>query len=60
MAKYWYAVMTDREDTDWGYGSYDLEEAKQKARNYGKEAYIAVIAEGNDPTCVDEMSQEDF
>lgn len=25
----WYAVLSELEDTDWGYGSFDLEEAKQ-------------------------------
>ena len=25
----WYAVLGDIEDTDWGYGSFDLDEAKQ-------------------------------
>ena len=28
--KYWYAVMMDREDNDWGFGSFDLDEAKAK------------------------------
>lgn len=58
--KYWYAAMKDRDDTDWGYGSFDLEEAKQMARNLGEEAYIAVIEEGNDPICIEEIRQEDF
>lgn len=30
----WYAVMRDTEDTDWGAGSYDLDEAKAMARKY--------------------------
>ena len=51
----WYAVMTDNNDSDWGTGSYDLEEAKAMARNYGKEAFIAVIEEGNDPVCIEEI-----
>ena len=67
IMKYWYAVMMDREDTDWGYGSFDLDEAKAKASKY-PESYIAVIdggydEDGNettDPICVDEIMQEDF
>lgn len=58
--KYWYAVMRDRDDDDWGYGSYNLDEAKQMARNYGDEAYIAVIEESENSVCVEEIRQEDF
>lgn len=65
--KYWYAVLTDREDNDWGFGSFDLEEAKSMARAY-PEGLIAVIDGGYDdkglPTtdaiCVEEIEQEDF
>ena len=56
----WYAAMRDRDDDDWGYGSYDLDEAKKMARDLGEEAYIAVIQEGGDPVCVEEIMQEDF
>lgn len=63
VATIWYAVMTDSEDTDWGTGSYDLDEAREKvsslkAQGY-PEAYIAVINEGDDPICVDEIREED-
>lgn len=51
---YWYAVMMDNDDTDWGTGSYDLDEAKRMVAEY-PEGYIAVIKEGNDPVCVDEI-----
>lgn len=51
---YWYAVMQDNDDNDWGYGSYDLEKAKEMVAKY-PEGYIAVIAEGADPICVDEI-----
>jgi hypothetical protein len=65
--KYWYAVMMDREDNDWGTGSFDLDEAKTMATKY-PEGYIAVIDGGydengnatTDPICVDEIVQEDF
>lgn len=65
--KYWYAVMMDHEDTDWGTGSFDLEEAKAMARKYN-EGFIAVIDanyddDGNattDGVCVEEIEQEDF
>ena len=51
----WYAVLKDCTDTDWGYGSYDLDEAKEMASGY-KDAYIAVIDEtGPDPMCIDEI-----
>lgn len=60
--KYWYAVMIDREDSDWGYGSFDLSKAIEMHKNY-PDGYIAVIDAGYDendkPTkdafCVDEI-----
>lgn len=66
--KYWYAVMMDREDTDWGTGSFDLDEAKAKVRAMGGDAYIAVIDGGyddagnatTDPVCVEQISQDEF
>lgn len=66
--KLWYAVLRDREDNDWGYGSFDLDEAKSIATSIGEEAYIAVIDgdyddDGNettDPICIEEIYQEDF
>lgn len=51
---YWYAVMQDNDDSDWGYGSYDLDEAREMAGKY-PEGYIAVIDETSDPICVDEI-----
>lgn len=65
--KYWYAVLTDRDDCDWGSGSFDLDEAKEMCRKY-PEGYIAVIDgdyddDGNatsDPICIDEIEQADF
>lgn len=51
---YWYAVMKDNDDYDWDYGSYDLEEAKEMVKNY-PDGYIAVIDEGGDPICVEEI-----
>lgn len=56
----WYAVLQDSQDSDWGTGSYDLEEAKKKCLACGGDAYIAVISEGNDPICIEEIRQEDF
>lgn len=56
----WYAVMQDREDDDWGYGSYDIEEAKRMCLDQeSPEAYIAVIAEGKNPVCVDEVLNDE-
>ena len=59
--KLWYAVMRDLEDSDWGTGSYDLDEARAKVaelRDDGfEDAYIAVIDMHNedDPVCVEEI-----
>ena len=59
----WYAVVMDKEDNDWGYGSYNLDKAKKMVLDrldVYPEAYILVIEEGSDPICVDEIHQEDF
>lgn len=57
----WYAVMRDREDDDWGYGSHDIDEAKQMlTEEESGEAYIAVIEEGENPVCVDEILRDDI
>ena len=54
--KYWYAVMRDADDKDWGTGSYNYEEAVEMAQQYIPDGgYIAVIKEGNDPICVEEI-----
>ena len=56
----WYAVLKDREDADWGYGSYDIDEAFEMAKEFGGEAYIAVIRErkGYAAECVEELEVE--
>lgn len=57
----WYAVMRDLEDSDWGTGSYDLDEARAKVAELREDgyadAYIAVIDMHNeaDPVCVEEI-----
>lgn len=59
--KYWYAVMTDNDDNDWGTGSFDLDEAKEMVSRYKgngyHDAYIAVIDDGPDPVCVEEIRE---
>ena len=55
----WYAVMKDREDMDWGYGSFDLDKAKKMASDY-PEGYIAVIQGGPDPVCIERIERGDF
>jgi hypothetical protein len=51
---YWYAVMRDDEDDDWGHGSFDLASAKEMVKKF-PEGYIAVIEEGPDPVCVEKI-----
>lgn len=62
MKKYWYAAQKDTDD-EWGNGSYDLDEAKKIARDYRARGYenalVAVIDEGADPICVDEINDID-
>lgn len=57
MKNLWYAVMADREDDDWGYGSHDLGKAKQMCKAEGETAYIAVI---DGTVCIQEITQEEF
>ena len=58
--KFWYAVLVDEDDNDWGTGSYDLRDAIKMAEKYGEEAYIAVIEEGElDNVCVDEIRRDE-
>ena len=50
----WYAVLMDADDNDWGTGSHDRDEAMGMAIRMGAER-IAVIEEGDDPICVEEI-----
>lgn len=60
MKKYWYAVMKDAEDDDWGTGSYDYSTAVDMVQQYLSDGgYIAVIDEGGDPICVEEIRDID-
>ena len=58
MERHWYAVMRDHDDNDWGYGSYDLLEAKSMARkirdNGCDDAFIDIVCEAHydDEDCV--------
>ena len=53
--KLWYAVEMDREDNDWGTGSYDLDEAKAMAEDMNA-LLIAVIDRDE---CIDEIEMYD-
>lgn len=59
MSNLWYAVMRDLNDDDWSYGSNNMSEAEnmveQLHRDGCAEAYIAVIAEGDNPVCLAEI-----
>ena len=63
MPVYWYAVMVDRADLDWGYGSWIPEVAVSMLLNEeGPDAYIAVIdvdSEG-EGICIREIKKEDI
>lgn len=54
---YWYAVLENSEDNDWGTGSYDLSEAREMLKQY-PDGKIAVIEMGPDPICVDVLDAE--
>lgn len=68
MKKYWYAVQRDPED-DWGSGSFDLDEAKEMARELGEETALIAVIDGDyddggnataDPICIEEIYLADF
>lgn len=57
----WYAVMKDRDDTDWGTGTQDRQKAIEMAKSWRQDgfldAYIAVIdISGNEPMCIEEIT----
>lgn len=64
----WYAVLRDREDNDWGTGSFDYTDAVQMAKE--RDAELIAVIDGNydengepttDPICIDELyAGEDF
>lgn len=59
MAKLWYALMTDNDDSDWGTGTFNRDEAVAKCKAWREsiypDAYIAVIDDGDTPVCVEEI-----
>lgn len=55
MKNLWYAVMADRDDMDWGTGSFDKDEAFQMLVDREYE-YIAVI-DGDE--CIEEIEKEE-
>lgn len=65
--KYWYAILMDKEDADWGTGSFDRDEAKQMLAQY-PDGLIAVIDGGynedgeptSDPICIEEITYEEI
>ena len=61
--KLWYALMTGNDDTDWGTGTFDKDEAIARIKSWRedyKEAYIAVIDEsGSEPMCIEEIRDFD-
>ena len=66
--KNWYALLWDSDDTDWGTGTFDWDEAVKRAKSAGYERIAEIDggydADGNataDPICVAEyISGEDF
>lgn len=57
----WYAVLSDAEDTDWGTGSYDFDEAKKMLLDAGYEdGRIAVINIEGDPVCEKILTREEL
>ena len=58
--KLWYAIQIGADDNDWGYGFETMEEAEAKAQEIAQDhpedlVRIAVIEEGIDPICIDEI-----
>ena len=58
ISQIWFAVQETSEDA-WDYGSYSLDEAKEMLKEQGH-GLIAVIEEGEDNVCIEEMKYEDL
>lgn len=66
--KNWYAIQRDADDSDWGTGSFDWDEAVKMAKDHGYEQIAKIDGgydeNGNetiDPICVAEYhAGEDF
>lgn len=62
MKTKWYAIVDDENDNDWGYGSFDFDEAVQMAKTNGCEIVLTIQGEWKneesesaiDPICVGE------
>lgn len=54
MQKLWYAVQNESQDA-WDYGSYDLQEAKEMAKQAGAKLLAVIENAETDPFCVDEI-----
>lgn len=48
----WYAVQADREDNDWGTGSFDYDEAVEMAKY--RDCTIIAVIDGEE--CIDEIT----
>ncbi len=48
----WYAILTDREDNDWGCGSFDYDEAVEMAKFH--DCTIIAVIDGEE--CIDEIT----
>ena len=48
----WYAILTDREDNDWGCGSFDYDEAVEMAKF--RDCTIIAVIDGEE--CIDEIT----
>lgn len=44
----WYAVERNSEDNDWGYGTFDIDEAIRMVKERDPESQIAVIDVSNE------------
>ena len=59
----WYAVLREQDDHDWGTGSEFYGEAvamvKKLHQDGYQDAYIAVIEDGPDPICINEIRDID-
>lgn len=54
-SRIWYAVQTDRED-DWGYGSYDRDEAIRMAKKQKEHYPDTLIAVIENDVCIEEIT----
>lgn len=58
--EFWYAYLIDEDDTDWGTGTFDKDEAIRTLEESDEYYAIAVIEMGHDPIAIEVIKKSDL